>query len=290
MTFALFWPVFLVTALVNFSVIVVHHKTTAGAFSRCDIETSCTESRFYNLDNSWLCCEDGSGWTAAHIMHPLAIRLLSGSTSVTVIAYFYFEAIEANFVTMLKTFVFVPADPTQTETLSGAIVGDAQLNGTLGLLLAIAFAEFVGWMGFGYYWERGQMENKVAAKYLLCYVVFAATFALGGLHAGEWNYGFMIATVIQLALVLVVFPKCIGRNDVAGFNLAESYRKIKWLWALAIVAILPTGFGWRYFANTWYQSWLPTYVLILFFKALSSTAAASRYAGVQQNPVAKVNE
>lgn len=286
MKFALFWPVFLVTAFVNFAVIFVNHKKTAGTFERCDLAASCTAERLYHLDNSWLCCEDGSGWPAAHILHPLAVALFSGSVSATVIAYFYFEAIEANFVTMLKTFVFVPADATQTETLAGAIVGDAQINGTLGLLLAVALAQFVDWRGFGHYWFNGRMENKVAAKYLLLYGVFAATFTLGGLQAGAWNYGVAISITVQLLLLLVVFPRCIGANDVVGFDLAASFNKVKWLWALAVVAIYSSGLGWHHFANDWYQAWLPTYILILFFAAL----AASRQAKRREHPVTKVNE
>lgn len=275
MRFVCFWPLFFVTLLVTFLVSVMHHNATAGAFSRCDIAESCTADRALRLNNSWLCCEDDSGWVAAHILHPMAIALFSGSPSLTVIAYFYFEALEANAITLFRTFVFVPADPANLETLAGSLIGDAQLNGSYGLLLAVAVAQFVGWHGFGYYYWRGSMQSKVAAKYLLLYVLFAASFGFVGLHAGTTNYGAAIATVVQLVLVLVVIPRCIRPGDVAGVELAESYRRLKWLWALALVLIAPTGFEWRYFANMWYQAWLPTVVLILFFKLFNMAAAAS---------------
>ena len=266
MKFACFWPLFFITVSVAFLASVMHHSTTAGAFSQCDPATACTAERVLKLDNSWLCCEDDSGWVAAHILHPMTVALFSGSPALAIIAFYYFESIEANFVTLFRTFVFVPADPVNRETLSGAVIGDAQINGSLGLLLAVALAQFVEWKGFGHYWSRGQMQNKVAAKYFLLYLAFAASFAFNGLQSDSgWNYGAAIATAVQLVLLFVVVPWCIRPADVGDVNLAELYRRIKWLWTLALVLIAPTGFGWRYFANMWYQAWLPTVFLILFF-------------------------
>ena len=294
MKFSCFWPLFGVTLVVMFLVAFLHGSVTAGARERCNVVEACTKTRQLVLDNSWLCCEDDSGWVAAHILHPTALALFTGSPSLTIIAYFYFEAIEADFITLFKTFVFVPADPEQLETLSGALIGDAQINGTLGLLLAIAIAQLVGWHGFGHYWMSGAMQTKVAAKYALLYVVFAAAYIFNGLSSDSVAYGSIIATVVQLVHVLLIVPLFVKPNDVDDVDLTQPYRRLKWLWALAILCVMPSGYGWRYFANNWYQAWLPTVVLILVFKALAIWSAVSggglRRSRRRDELVAKVNE
>jgi hypothetical protein len=262
----IFWPVYTSIVVVSLLCILHNGANTPGALTQCDMNVPNTE-RFVNYDNSWLCYEDGAGWPFAHIVNPLALTLITGKPAWVAATYFIFEVFEIVAVINLKTFVFVPADPLNYETLPGSILADAALQGTYGLLIGVSLAEFVGWHGFIRYWKR--MSRGVLTKYILLLFVSSLTFIPTSASTSSYNYGPSITLVLQSLLILVVIPWAIGVDDVMGIDFRREYRKVKLLWWLVIIPLAVTALVPRFLVNYYYPLWIIANVQILLFQGLA---------------------
>ena len=266
MKFRLFWVVFAVTISVMMLVSLRHRDTTAGAVTQCDREVSCTAERFFKFDNSWLCCEDDSGWPISHLINPLAITIITGQPIWTFVLFFYFEAFEIDAESLAGTFVFVPADATNRETLAGSLIADAQIQGALGAMLGYSISLLVGWPGFLAYHEK--MTHYVEMKYVLLVLLSALTFIPGGLIANTFNYGLLITLALQTLLAFVIIPWSISKHDLPGYDFRPSYARVKWLWILTLLPIVLTGLVPRFLVNYYYPLWIVAVGLILLYQAV----------------------
>jgi len=262
-----FWPLFIFTLLIMFLVSIIHRDTTPGAIYQCDRKHDCGAKRFFMYDNSWLCCEDAGGWTAAHIFHPLGLTVLIGWPEFVLFFVFYYEALEADATSLFNTFVFVPSDPTTRETLPGSVIADAQIQGVLGVLLGISLMAYFNWHGFLYnHWP--DMRWGVRAKYLLVIILYSAAFPLIDISGkdGDVCWGLLMLNVYHVILILFLIPLFIRDNDVPGYDVRLFYSRFKWLWAtceflIGLMNVLP-----RFLPNYYYQTWFVTVGLILIFQ------------------------
>jgi hypothetical protein len=261
-----FYPLLAFTTLIVFMVSIWHRHTTPGAMGPCDFEKSCGKHRFVIADNSWLCCEDAGAFTAAHIFHPLGLAVLTGWPGFFLWLVAYYETIEADTTSLFKTFVFVPDDFRNRETLTGSLIDDVQIQGSLGILLAISLMLFFNWRGlFHRCWETSWAIN---GKYVLLVIFYSIGILFSSFETETFPYGLIITLVYHYILCLIIIPWAIRETDMPFYNIVEGYWRVKYFWmicetVIALMVLVP-----RFLPNYYYQTWIVTYAFIFVFQGL----------------------
>jgi len=259
-----FYPLLFFTVLMNLFIVFFNHNITPGAAKPCDVKIDCGRRRFFFYDASWLCCEGNDGFVVSHINHPYILTMYLGWPGFAAFVAFYFEAYEAFTASTFHNFGFAPDDADNEETLPGSILGDAAINGMIAVLLAVATARLTGWNGFLGYWRV--MSRAAFIKYALLLAPFSILFSLSPVKSGHFHYGILLVLAADYFLFLVVMPWAIAPDDVPGFDLAKSYRRIKWLivftlTVMTVAEVLPIVI-----INPWYQVWVPAYTLLFGYQ------------------------
>lgn len=285
-----FWPLTILTILVAVSTFTLNRDETLGIRTRCDVAASCkTEQRRW-YDYSWLCCEDGNAWPQAHILNPFGLALFFGSPLFSFAIPFYWEAFEATLVMSFDSFLgLFQASEDQFETAAGSIVGDAQLNGVMGVLLAFILSSATGWPGLiwfaferekgtalGYKYTSQYMSGTTLAKYLVLASLWAVTFSLNNFRyvvdesrSLYFNYGVILSFAVHSILLLVIMPIALRPTDLRGGDISKMYGRIKWLWWFVVFFIDLSGLGPHVLPNDWFGAWLAWILLLVFFVLLN---------------------
>jgi hypothetical protein len=261
-----FYPLLAFTSLIVFMVVVWHRHTTPGAMYQCDWEKSCGRERFYLSDNSWLCCEDAGSFTALHVSHPLGLTVLLGWPGFVLWVTLYYETLEADTTSLFRTFVFVPDDFRNQETLTGALIDDAQIQGVLGVLLGVSLMLFFGWRGLLY--RAWELRWGVIGKYVLLVILYSAGVLFSSFETDTFSYGLIITTVYHYLLCLILIPWALREDDMPFYNIVAGYRRVKYFWmicetVIAIMVLVP-----RFLPNYYYQVWIVTYAFIFVYQGL----------------------
>lgn len=238
-----------------------------GIFTRCDKQVSCfpySDRDQASLD--FLCCED-AGWVGAHVINPMAIILFFGwkesdSTGTlarfmpAIIVAFWFEVLEIILLIVFGDFIFTTTAETDMETLAGAVLGDAFINGTLGAIIGYQICTYAEYIPPFRRWRHMQ-NNWHRAKYVFLFLLFELAFAL--LSLSNWNPAYVFAAVaaIAVALLAIWIPftsydvdiKLVwqGARGVIARNLAFS------MYIIIAILIYTQNCGIEYMANDWYQ-------------------------------------
>ena len=258
-----FYPLLFLTVLMNLFIVFFNRDITPGAAKPCDVVRDCGKRRFTFPDASWLCCEGNDGFVISHILHPYILAMYTGWPGFAAFIVFYFEAYEAFTASTFHNFGFAPDDAANEETLPGALLGDAAINGMLAVLLAIATGMLTNWRGFLGHWRV--MSRAAFIKYTFILLLFSALFALSPATIGSFRYGVLIILAVDFILLLVVMPWVIQPGDVPGFDLAASYARVKWLFLFTITTLTVFEVVPLFMINPWYQAWLPTYTMLFLY-------------------------
>lgn len=287
-----------ITAVVS-NLIAPAPSPAPGLLAPCDPLADCLPygNRFqYSLD--FLCCEQYSGWVAAHVTNPLGVSFFLDSFALGLAVAFWFEAFEITVLTLFTSFIIFETRELELETWAGSVLGDALIQGALGSLLGFLLRWAFDVTGPLRNWRL--MSGWLRVKYIAFWVLYSASFILLTFVGDNGvNYGLFAATGVQALLLLLVFP--LGTQSAADEAIVWQQRDYRYKrvttrtgavvevldsvvtrrvprarrWALfvawflinATLAAQSTGLP-LWFANTWYQVWLATGFIIVALVAI----------------------
>lgn len=274
--------------VVGVIVLAYFEDLVQNPFSRADVGDACNFEFRGQHDTSWLRCEDSTYWPAAHITQPLGITLLLGGTWVPLAIPFAWESFEALLLTFFKSFVIFPTDLEQQESAGGALIGDALINGTMGVILGLLLMRLTRFPGILPFILRNRdygvqvvsrryVSQKVARKYAFMFVLHAVAHVFPGLRTDELAYGGLITYALVPFLVLFVFPRLIDRHDVEGVDMSRAYARLAPWWAICSLVIGFGASGIHYLGNDWFQVWLSYYLItmVVLYKVVKARESAT---------------
>lgn len=241
-----------------------------GVFTRCDRFAACfpyADRDQASLD--FLCCED-DGWVAAHVLNPAAIALLFGWKAAIIVA-FWFEAFEALLLIIFKNFIFTTTSETDLETLAGAVVGDALINGTFGAIIGFLICQYAGFIPPFQRWHN-MVSGWHRFKYVILFLLFELCFTL--LSLSNWYEAYVFLTVLAIGIFLFfifnpmtnyavdVKNVWLGPKGVHARNLAFC------IYVMVAIFLYFNNCGIEYMANDWYQVWFASLIVIFILELL----------------------
>ena len=258
-------------------------------FSRCVKENSCT----YCSRNQWsldfLCCEDGGGWVAAHVVTPFVIHFYWQNTAWTIAAIVLWEVFETLMLTSISMFGLFPTNDIDFETAAGALVGDV-LNGFIGLWLCtmlLYIADFPLLVSTRWHARNYRKKNR-RARYIFVWALHTAVALVIGYSASNdtIRYGLYINTFLQLLLFWVLHPWALytaAENEMIWRSrIDRTLYPRRWQLAVfygaggIVLAIHLATIGFSYFANDWFQVWLTAAIVGTGLTVAASYVAAQR--------------
>lgn len=215
-------------------------------------------------DVDWLWCEDRSGAPAAHVLNPLDIMLFIGDPFVAAGVPFYWEGVETSLLTFLGSYVIFSDDPSEHETAAGQLIGDATIQGNLGLLVAWLIIRHARWPGvFNQAWRRqsfrwDRMGRWTFARLSLLFGINSALYGLLGITYRGYSVGFLGGLALQSIYTAFIVPQFIRKDDLAGRNLRKDYAQLvpRWLFARLLIGLLGGGLQVRFMRSFYEQTWL----------------------------------
>ena len=266
--------------------------------TRCDKAAECGDYCARNqLSFDFLCCEDGTGWVAAHILNPLLFYMFWQDAAWTALVVLLFEVLEVTFVVLAGGFVIFPTTATELETWAGSLLGDGLAQGGLGLLLGVLIAYTFRMPPLVSTLARVRAAGPGArgrrARYIAYWALQTTLFLLlpWTNAADTVRYGLYACAGVQLLLLLLLYPRLLfndwpldgrllwGPAADPALGGAGVPRGGFWAWALCVAALSLSTAGWQYLANDWFQVWLTAAVLVTLLTAGALLRAASERDG-----------
>jgi hypothetical protein len=250
---------------------------TPGTRSRCDIEVVCPYTARGNYDWTFLCCEGATFWPASHIIAPIGVVILLGSPELSAFLVFAWEALEADSLILIAQLVLYPTVESQLERVSGSLVGDAQINGILGILLGMLISSYSGFPGILPFiitnrdglqtWNSDAIRKKVIWKYFGIFVAYVLCFSIAGHFNATIVYGPYICLAMLAIFLVVTAFFVVEQDDVPSVNMQKTFRRAALPWFLCSFIIWFSSIGFQFLANEWYQAWVLYYASTLFLLA-----------------------
>jgi hypothetical protein len=258
-------------------------------FSRCVKEDACQlcSRNYWSLD--WLCCEDGNGWVALHVVNPFVFYYYFQHPVWTVALFVVWEVYEAFALTIMGEFVVFRTNNIDYETPGGALIGDV-LNGAIGLWLAVMWfyiADFPLLVSTQWHASSYSQKNR-RARYIVTWVLHAITAIAVGYSASDdtVRYGLYINIAAQLLFFWLLHPwvlytdaenRMIWKSRADGSLYPEAWRYGFFYGSGAIVLLVQlSSAGWFYLANDWFQVWLTCALLGTALTVWASVVAGQR--------------
>jgi hypothetical protein len=224
-----------------------------------EFDVYCEPADRFSYDRRWLGCEDRDGFPASWVLTTMTIYLLSVNLWFTIAAGVTWKFIEALIYQALDLSDFTGNSARFYEVITGALLGDIITTGLLGILIGILLAEYAKWQGF----RRKITSNGVRWKYYAIGALLVVIYALSFLSSGGFNYGFLIAWIIQVALVVFALPYIVLDSDAVDSRPGLEYHRLRWWWLAAIVLLGFSNFGYTYLFNGFFQAWASAYAFIV---------------------------
>jgi hypothetical protein len=251
-----------------------------GLTERCNRTEVCAPANRTNYDATFLCCEDETYWPASHILAPMWITVNFGNPWFSAFLVGAWEHIEAVTLTLTRTYGVFPSDPNKLETAAGAMVGDALVNGILGVLLGSLILSYTGYPGIlPFLWREGAIQHwstktvtvGVMWKYFAVLVLTCAPFLFGG---NATSAGVLFGPYITLGVLVVALLLCsfwiIRSTDVPGYDMRLLFRRVALIGFIVTIIISFGAIEINFLANNYFQVWLLYYVatLVVFLAAV----------------------
>jgi hypothetical protein len=262
-----FWLLLIGNVGVIVWTVIVYQRTTFAdgvtASHPCDRAALCAPSNRGNYDTSWLCCEATNGYAVSSILSANIAYVLSDDFWFSIGFEFLFQALAA---ALFMFFGSVPLESVGTgfSTISGTLVGTVLITEFIGILLGVLLNDLSGWRGF----RRPVRTTWVRLKYIsISLFLFFLWFLPGLATASGFNYGEVIAFVVEAAVVGFALPYIIVNSDMSGIECpsrpGDEYARLRWWWFAEVLFVGLSGTGIRFFFNEFYEAWLFAYIYIL---------------------------
>lgn len=274
------------------------HTSVPGIVTRCNRQESCLPySSREQTSFDFFCCEDGTGWVAAHSTNPLGTGFFFGSAFVAFITAALFEVFEIFLLTVFGSFVIFETNDLERETLAGAFFGDVLLQGSLGAIIYIFMRGAFNVPGPLESWFY--MNTWLRIKYLLLWAAYSSTFMIVTRVGPEGqHYGLFIAVCLHAIFLFGILPfstrsdsdervvwqrrsyqyKNVVRNGgvvrvQTGYRMSHVPESLRWkfyaMWFFVSVLLSSQTTGLYYWAaNEYYQVWTATGVVLLILAVI----------------------
>jgi hypothetical protein len=243
---------------------------------RCNVTASCDYCDRNHMSFDFLCCEDTTAWIASHSIMPMLFYVYFQNPEWTMLLALGFEPLEQIFFNLTA----IETNRIDFETLYGSLVGDAFIQGGIGLWIGVLITycfDFPLLVSTSYrasYYKKKARRRRYIAIWLLhaisvlfCNITPTTQGILPGLFI---NMG------VHVLVFWVLFPwvkQFYGTefDDDLCWRLHPSeptvYPKSKrtgffYSVGLIIVIIQFSNAGFHYLQNDWYQVWLTEAILI----------------------------
>jgi len=245
--------------------IVLPESPPPGVFERCDVAELCLPySKRIQYSYDFLCCEDGNGWVAAHILNPLAAYMFFGDYVTAWFIAFVFEAFEVQVLLSFGGFVVFETNDLELESWAGSVIGDAFIQGGLGVFLAYLLVRVTNFQPMFSNWSR--MPGWLRLKYFIMWAAYACSFITLRSFGPTFNWGLAIALALQSAMLLFIFPNITASKADLRYvwfkdqSLSARNRTFI-IWWLIDLFIGFQSIGFQYLPNDWFQTWLASVVV-----------------------------
>lgn len=246
---------------------------TPGVRERCDLFESCVPfSSRISFSADFLCCEDGSGWTVAHILNPAIVFLYFGNFVTAWFIAFLFEVFEVLVLMAFGDFIVFQTDDLQIESWAGSVVGDAFVQGGIGVFLAWLLVSVTSFRPMFANWAR--MPGLLRAKYLFMWFAQSCSFILLRFYNERLNWGLLLTLGINTLLLAVVYPLITSSDSDVRYvwrtrdSTASRDRGFR-LFIVVLWLVGAQSVGFQYLANDWFQSWVGATLAIVFLLVFS---------------------
>jgi len=245
---------------------------------RCNVTASCDYCDRNHLSFDFLCCEDTSAWIGSHSVMPMIFYLYFQNAEWTMLLALGFEPIEQAFFNISSNEV----NRNDVETLFGSLVGDALIQGGVGLWIGVLVTYCFDFpllvstsVRASQLKKKGRRRRYIATwgLHALSILFFNITPTTNGPMAGLFvNMGIHVlvfwvlfpwvkpfyGTESDEMLVWQLHPK-----DPASTTYPKSKRiGFFYLVGLIIVLIQLANSGIHVLQNDWYQVWLVEAIII----------------------------
>lgn len=257
---------------------------------RCNVTASCDYCDRNHLSFDFLCCEDNSGWVSAHSIMPLIFYVYFQNAEWTALLAMGFESFEQ----LSFNLTGISVDKKDAETLFGSVVGDAFLQGGVGLWLGVLLTYCYDFPILVSTSVRANLLGRKGRRrrYILTWMLHASTILF--LHFTDKTssvlFGLYVNMGIQVLVFWILFPWVhrIYGTETDDFlvwceNPREShtYPKSKrieffYLTGLIILLIQLSNSGIKYLQNDWYQVWLTESIIITVLTIAAVVVAKGR--------------
>ncbi len=243
-----------------------------------DFETNCDIDVRKATGNDWVQCEDRSGAPASHVLNPLDIMIFTGDPLHTLLVTFVWEAVETGMLTFYGSYVIFEDVDSELETNSGQLLGDAAIQGSIGVLIGWLIVLAARWPGiFSSVYRPGRLvftRIKAAAftRLFVLWGINSAIYGLIGITTERYSVGFSAAIVVHLIYNVLVMPLFIRTTDVGGDDLRAAYFRLLPMWVMArlFVGLLGGGLQLRFMRSFYEQTWLAAAIVCAVIFALGA--------------------
>ena len=212
----------------------------------------------------------------SHVTNPLDVALFIGNPLAAFVVPLFWEAVEGIEQTYIGRFLIFENDSTQTESCSGSIISDAQLQGGLGVLLAWLIAYYTEWPGilpliYRFDWNSDFSLDGLSfgafVKMTLLWLVNSAFYYLAILRTNDnppIDYGITIVMFVLPFYAFFVMRPLITNRDSRALNLGDRFDALLRVWVPARFTLMFFGgavTNLRYLRNHFEETWL-AYLLV----------------------------
>lgn len=271
------------------------HVTDALKRACGDLQgTACDWALRDHLSLDFLTCEPGK-WIGPHATNPMLFYLAFNDVTAAFAVTLAFEAFEVTVKSFVGDFTLLFVDPGDMETLAASLVGDAVIQGGLGITIGYCVRAVFLLPTLASSAERaragGTLAKRRRATYLVAYAALTTSYLLCGrqVEGGGLRYGLLVQTGILCVGVLVAYGVWFQTPDDVqliwvrrdGTRL-ESWRMWGALWtivAFILVAHLPHVPGDAaqplFTTSEWYMQWILSglFAGVLWVAALATACA-----------------
>jgi hypothetical protein len=255
----------------------VYSSPLPGVWRRCNKTRDCLVvlPRYEQFSTNFLCCEAG-GWVATHIIVPMILYVFTRRATLTLLLTFYWEVIEALFITFDTLFLERKVSSGDGllndglfESLAGSLIADAFIGGALGVFLGFLFVQVTQIPDFFPPKISSPSSQKTIAMITMEYETKSAEIQRQGELEKErknrtknimteklWIKNVVLLLFIfamNLVIIPLVEPPSVAQSQVNGDRIFIYYT---FYYLFLFIALIPCCMSTRWdFALVWSPKW-----------------------------------
>lgn len=254
------------------------------------MDAECNWCERNHLSFDFLCCESGK-WIGLHLTNPLVFYIVWNSEVVTIAVVLAFEVFETFLLTTAGSAPLLFEDNEDSETLAASLMGDALIQGGLGLvigyLLRVLFLTPTLVSSRARAFAYDAMGTRIF--YMIVYIGTLIGFGFAGFETTTGvRLGLLATTVWVLMFVLIVYPCVLSRpiDDRMLWTMRNGEvwpRTQRYAFFVTLALIIVAAHAPHiapnqpiYAVNEWYQQWIVMGTIALVLYVLAFIMSVSR--------------